>query len=237
MYSMDIFNLRESEIQDYFLMGQAVLGARLRSHECFDPYLSYQKFGNTLISGFPQDTHLEEFFTACRNVGLVPRFLPADLVNTDFPRCKFAVYWEYPVHLNERQKYVLDYLLHQFIRIPTIAHEHDIEAENYQDMLERVCMRDPYWSFNVRFNYRDVLERIEKTPDKISSRQTALVMDILYPVAAEISGRYIASSANLELVLLAQRYREELFLELTREERVPYTKSTDTTWIKVVPCI
>ena len=57
MFSMDIFNIKKEEIQEYYLRG-IPSRATLSFYECFDPYLRNQKVGHTLISGFPQDDHL-----------------------------------------------------------------------------------------------------------------------------------------------------------------------------------
>lgn len=135
---------------------------------------------------------------------------------------------EYPKEYSRREVFVYDYLLHQFARIPTIlvtTSEEEI-PESFQDCIEKTIQDGNfYFSFNVRFDYREVLKRL--TPGRLSGeiletilggqkKQTWIVSEILRPVAVVHvpTGKFIQRNMyNEDAIELLQFYGQQLILD------------------------
>ncbi len=143
---------------------------------------------------------------------------------------------EYPKEYSRKEIFAYDYLIHQFARIPTIlvvtSEEQDEEMaeENipasFQDCIERTIESGNfYFSFNVHFDYREVLKRL--TPGRLSGevletilggqkKQTWIVSEILRPVAVMHvpTGKFIQRNMyNGDAIELLQFYKQESILE------------------------
>lgn len=198
MFTQDIFHETESSIRHKTVRLQSAL-----NHECFDPFFRAQESSSRLlfrpysIDMAGEITEMIEEHTDI-GVGNYSGFL----------------YFKYSPEYLQEQKRLVDYLFHQIFRIPTIAQRHGITGSSFQEVLDKTIEADPYWSFEVKFDLVELLERISPSMNISSGyggKQTAIVLSILSPVYAEINGKFISPKVGLELLLLSEAYNKDLY--------------------------
>lgn len=243
MYSVDIFNIPLTEVKTFVKTGVLDSTYSVKAHMCFDAYQVKQFFGVKLVSGFPSEKFLDEFIQKLKDISKVkPKKLPRSILDRYFEGCSCGYYFLYPREFSRKQIFVLDYLLHQFLRIPSIIEVdfkeawEELKISSYQKALDAVGVLDAYWGFHMRFNYEDVLKRLHKAPEKPLAKQTEIVKDILSPFAWTIDGeRFIIDPTDLDTVLLAYRYDKKFYIQKTSAYPVEQSELPENLVVRVFP--
>lgn len=137
---------------------------------------------------------------------------------------------EYPYGYDNEDIYILDYLIHQLIRIPAIFNlstSRSILNKTFQECLEELINIDTFYSFKVLFDYRDVLDRIHSkrlSKSRIRNilttggKQTAIITELLRPCAVEHvpTGKFLQTDIfDKDAIEILQFYgREDLLAEV-----------------------
>lgn len=179
------------------------------SYDCFDSYIRKQRDWE----GF---AFRPEVYAPCLNEfrEYLFRITGINIYKIPYSSGFFSV--KYPTGYTDSMIYSYNYMFHQLMRIPTIVENISVslDREPFQEFIDAVHTIEPYWGFEVQFDWKDFVRCIRPVEFSILHKQTSALLQIMSPYYCKYGEYYILENFNMSMdtVRLIKDLRPDLLL-------------------------